>query len=89
MATALENLITRRDAIAAELAALGTASAGLTQSYSSSSDIDPGGLPNTTGPGTNIDHVGYKMSLYQELNEINKLIAALAGGFDITSQGTP
>lgn len=73
MPTYLENLITRRNAIATELAALATNKAG--------------GLPNTTGAGSGTDHVGYKDGLYRELAEINKQIADArnSGGGD----GTP
>ena len=73
MASYLDNLIARRDAIAVELAALGVQKAG--------------GLPNTTGAGAGTDHVGYKDGLYRELAEINRQIAAArsSGGGD----GTP
>ena len=73
MATLLENLITRRDAIGAELAAL--------------SASKPGGLPNASGPGANVDHQGYKASLYAELREINQQIAAAEGPFEIETFG--
>lgn len=59
MATFRENLITRKNAIAAELAALTATAAG--------------GKPNLTGgSGAGVDHVGYKDGLYRELAEINK-----------------
>jgi hypothetical protein len=60
MATYLENLTTRRDAIATELAALTNSLAG--------------GKPNAGASG--VDHVGYKDGLYRELAELDKLIAA-------------
>lgn len=69
MATALENLETRRTAICAELAALSTAAAG--------------GKPNAPG---NVDHVGYKDGLYRELREINDMLAAIGGAFEVTSE---
>lgn len=60
MASYLDNLKTRRTAIASELAALTSTAAG--------------GLPNASGEGLNIDHMGYRLSLYKELDEINALI---------------
>ncbi len=69
MATFLENLTARRNAIAAELAALTATTAG--------------GKPNASATG--IDHVGYKMGLYRELEEIEKRIAAAGGS--ITDNG--
>lgn len=70
MATFLENLITRRDAVAAELAAITSSRAG--------------GLPNTSGAGAGTDHVGYKRGLYEELAELNRQIAEAraSGGGD-------
>lgn len=65
MATLLENLKTRRDAVAAELAALSTSAAG--------------GLPNAVGEGVNVDHQGYKKSLYEELEKLNDLILKYQG----------
>lgn len=59
MATYLENLETRRAAVATELAALAITKAG--------------GLPNSTAGG--VDHQGYKDSLYKELAELDKIIA--------------
>lgn len=73
MATLLENLISRRNAIGAELAALSAST--------------PGGLPNASGPGANVDHRGYKQSLYDELKEINQRIAAAEGPFEIETFG--
>lgn len=67
MATAAEQLLTRRDAILAELAAMSSSSAG--------------GLPNATGGGdkVNIDHVGYRRSLYEELRMIEEQLRAYEG----------
>lgn len=67
MATLLENLKARRDAIGVELAALTASKAG--------------GAPNATG-GEGLDHVGYKDALYRELKEINELIAAAEGPWE-------
>lgn len=58
-------LRTRRDAILTELAALTTSGAG--------------GLPNASGDGVTVDHVGYKDGLYRELAEIEKLLRSLPG----------
>jgi len=65
MATFRQNLITRRNAIAVELAALTATAAG--------------GKPNMAGGGgAGIDHVGYKDGLYRELAEIDKQLANMA-----------
>lgn len=62
MATFRQNLIARRNAIGVELAALASTSAG--------------GKPNMMGGGgAGIDHTGYKKSLYDELESINKQLA--------------
>lgn len=62
MATLLENLKTRRDAIGVELAALTSSLAG--------------GKPNSTMQG-GADHVGYKDGLYRELKDLTEQINAL------------
>lgn len=74
MATLLENLVVRRNAIGVELAALSATKAG--------------GKPNTSGAPVNIDHVGYRLSLLKELTDINQLIAAAEGPFEYASEGT-
>lgn len=61
MATLLENLKARRDAIGVELAALTSTAAG--------------GKPNASGSPMAVDHVGYKDGLYRELKELNERIA--------------
>lgn len=72
MATDLENLTTRRSAILTELAAL---------------DSDAiGGKANTNSPNA-IDHVGYKRSLYDELERIDARIAAVQDPFEIETRG--
>lgn len=67
-----QNLLDRRSAITEELAALSTSKAG--------------GLPNATGPGVNVDHQGYKKGLYEELKEINSMLASLDVGI-VESEG--
>lgn len=74
MATRAENIETRLDAIAAELAAMGPTAAG--------------GLPNATGSPVGIDHVGYRMSLINEQRELLAVLAQLTGAFEITSEMT-
>jgi len=61
--TWLTDLKTRRDAITAELAALSSTAAG--------------GKPNASG-GDQVDHVGYKKGLYEELRQINAAIKEAA-----------
>lgn len=78
MATALENLQTRRESICAELAALGS-SLGVPDTTKA------GSVPNKSGDGINMDHVGYKQSLYAELKMIDEQIAALQGPFEVIS----
>lgn len=77
MATALENLTTRRNAICAELAAMTSTAAG--------------GKPNVIRDGQSVDHVGYKDGLYRELREIERQITTLIsqgdGPFIIESLG--
>jgi len=67
VATDIENLLTRRSAILTELAAMSTGTAG--------------GLPNLEGGGdmVKVDHVGYRKSLYDELRDIDSLIASIQG----------
>lgn len=72
MATLLENLITRRDAIGVELAALTSSLAG--------------GKPNAAGPNV-VDHVGYKDGLYRELEWIEARIAAASGPTEVVTEG--
>lgn len=73
MATLLENLIARRDAIGAELVAM-----------SPTSGTQPGGRPNAPGQ---LDHVGYKDGLYRELAQINEQIAIQQGPVEIVTYG--
>ena len=78
MPTNVELLKTRLSAIYVELACLDGKAAS----------PDPRSLPNTSGPGTNIDAQGHRKSLLDEAKMINELITvADGGGFDITSEG--
>lgn len=70
MATDLENLQTRKSAIMTELAAITSTAAG--------------GKPNSSAGG--IDHVGYKDGLYRELREIDTLITAAEGPFEVHTE---
>ena len=46
-----------------------------------------GDKANASGPGTNIDHVGYRLSLYRELNMIRAEILALEGPVEVDHLG--
>jgi hypothetical protein len=72
MPTALENLQTRRDAICVELAAM--------------SPTESGGQPTYAIEGQSVQHTEYRLSLYKELAEIDKIIATIDGKFDYTSE---
>ncbi|TWT30713.1 hypothetical protein [Blastopirellula retiformator] len=67
------DLLARRDAILTELAAMATS--------------DVGALPNTSGPGDHIDHVGYKKSLYDELKQISDTLELIQGPAESISRG--
>lgn len=69
----IDDLKDRRDTVAAEIKALATTTAG--------------GLPNASGQGSNVDHVGYKKSLYDELKMLDEVIATEEGGWEIASEG--
>jgi hypothetical protein len=69
----LTNLLARRSAIYAQLAALSTTS--------------PGGGPNTTGEGVSVDQVGYRKSLLDELNQLNEQISILGGPYQFQTRG--
>jgi hypothetical protein len=64
----LDNLLTRRSNIIAELAAMNSAASGGKPSYS----ID----------GQQVDHVAYRKSLYEELALLNQQITILQGPFE-------
>ena len=71
MATDLENLLARKKAICAELAAMNSSKAG--------------GLPDSAQGG--VRHLEYRMSLYRELTAINEGITAAEGPFEVMSRG--
>ncbi len=69
----LNQLKTRRAAITAEISQLNQSTAG--------------GKPSYTIDGQSVDHVGYRKSLYDELDRINQAISALSGSIELTSRG--
>ena len=70
----VDNLIARREAVTAELAALSASAAG--------------GRPNISGGGMGtVDHIGYKDSLYRELRELNILIDQAQGPWELPVEG--
>jgi hypothetical protein len=69
----LTNLLARRSAIYAQLAAMTTAS--------------PGGGPNTTGEGVSVDQVGYRKSLLDELDCLNEQISVVGGAYQYVTRG--
>ena len=70
----LDNLLTRRSNVIAELASL-TSTAN-------------GGKPSYTIDGQTVDHVAYRKSLYDELRELNLQITILQGPFEEQGQAT-
>lgn len=46
-----------------------------------------GGKPNASGPGVNVDHVGYRRSLYQELKDVEHQIRLLDGPYELETRG--
>jgi len=73
MATRAQNIETRLDAIAAELAAM--------------DQTKMGGLANNSAT-PNVDHVGYRMSLIQEQRELLAVLSRLEGAYEVTSEMT-
>jgi len=63
LASNLENIRARIAAITAELAALDA--------------TKPGGVPDSSGQGESLNHTGYKMSLYDELERLQAMIARM------------
>ena len=78
MATRAENIETRLDAIALELAEMGPTKAG--------------GLPDASGMPVGVGHVAYRMSLIAEMRELNEelkeIIRQQDGAFEVTSEMT-
>lgn len=69
----IADLLTRRDAVLDQLAELISTSVGA--------------LPNTSGTGDHVDHVGLRRSLYDELAEIDQLIERISGPLESISKG--
>ncbi|HEY3966807.1 MAG TPA: hypothetical protein VGM05_19750 [Planctomycetaceae bacterium] len=72
MPSDIENLLTRRSNVIAELAAMNPAASG--------------GKPSYTIDGQQVDHVAYRQSLYDELRELNRQITVLQGPFEEQAQ---
>jgi hypothetical protein len=68
----LDNLLTRRSNVIAELAAMTSTASG--------------GKPSYTIDGQSVDHVAYRKSLYDELAELNRQITILQGPFEVQGQ---
>ena len=68
----LDNLLTRRSNVIAELAAM-TSTAN-------------GGKPSYSIDGQQVDHVSYRKSLYDELRELNRQVTILQGPFEELGQ---
>ena len=67
---ALNDLLTRRNAVEAELAAMSSSQAG--------------GRPNIDGGGMGtVNHVGYRKSLYEELEMLNIQISRAEGPWEV------
>lgn len=69
MPTDLENLLTRRTNILAELAALAPTASG--------------GKPTYSLDGQHVDHTQYRLSLYEELAAIDRQLVSLQGPFEV------
>jgi hypothetical protein len=70
----LDNLLIRRSNVIAELAAMDSTASG--------------GKPSYAIDGQAVDHVAYRKSLYDELNELNRQIASFQGPFEQVDRGT-
>ncbi len=68
----LDNLLTRRSNVIAELAAMNSSASG--------------GKPSYTIDGQEVDHVAYRKSLYEELALLNQQIAILQGPYEELGQ---
>lgn len=69
----ITDLLARRDTILTQLANMSPTTAG--------------GLPNTSGTGDHVDHVGLRQSLYAELKELDVLLEKLSGPHESISHG--
>lgn len=68
MPSDLENLLTRRSNILAELASLSATASG--------------GKPTYSLDGQQVDHTHYRLSLYEELAAIDRQLTSLQGPFE-------
>lgn len=75
MATVAANLATRKAAIAVELAAMATTTAG--------------GKPSYSINGQAVSHTEYRLSLYDELAKLDALIAAAEGPYEEIGEAVP
>jgi hypothetical protein len=71
--TQIADLKVRRDAIITQLSSLTSTSIG--------------GKPNSSGPGSNVQHVSYRLSLYEELQRVRQLIILLEGPIEVDHFG--
>jgi len=74
MASDLDNLLTRRSTLLAELAAIGPGTSG--------------GKPTYSIDGQSVDHTAYRMSLYQELELLERQIATRNGPFEVVDRAS-
>lgn len=72
MPTRAENIETRLDAIATELAAMSATKAG--------------GLPDSPGSPLYVQHVEYRMSLLNEMKMLREELSAADGSYEVTSE---
>jgi hypothetical protein len=72
----LENAVARRSAILTELASLSSSVAG--------------GRPDVRSAlGGTVEHTKYRLSLYEELRELNELISVLQGPYEYDMRFDP
>ena len=74
LSTDLQFLLNRRSAIYTQLNNLASGSVGFGA--------------NTTGEGVNVDQVGYRLSLYKELDYINNQISLVGGPYRFETRGS-
>jgi hypothetical protein len=73
LSTDLQFLLNRRSAIFTQLNSLSAGAAG----YG----------PNTSGEGISVDQQGYRLSLFKELEYINKQISLVGGPYEYSTHG--